>query len=217
MNTPNNEPALAMIEIPGKGKFPVPGEVYEYMSKSKDIIKNLSQTTADLSAMLMPMSGIGMAFTMIAATKAGEHIGEEIKPNESAFEATVKMVTTIRTPMEKALEELREALQKIGRESWILHKKHDYQECAKDIRATLQKFQLLKDEDCNQKIDLGELDEDCIYNRNLYIYRDGSQFVITTFNPNNLAPPEWDEKEYAYGHTVPQAFELLAKIKGWVK
>lgn len=193
----------------------------------KEIIKELAQMVADLSAMMMPLSGLTMVCMSMAAKKAGEHIGEEIKPSESAFEGTVKMVNNIRRPMEEAIDKLDKDNKALTATNKATAKE------LKELKLEVEMLRIYGSKESNgladsviHKINLYTSTKifECIiafgkkynYYDPIYVERDGNAYYASTFKPDTIAPPEWVEGEYAYGETPEEALETLAKLKRFV-
>lgn len=80
---------------------------------SKTMLKNLAQHAADTSAMFMPLSDFAMIGAAMLAKQAGELLGEDIQPSESAYNGTVNMVSRIRGEADKAIEKLSKDLDEL--------------------------------------------------------------------------------------------------------
>jgi hypothetical protein len=82
--------------------------------KEKLMMTNMAQAVADLSAMMMPMSGLTMMGLMMQAKAVAMHLElPDFKPSDSAFEGTVKMVAIIRKPMEEQYDKLKKELEEL--------------------------------------------------------------------------------------------------------
>lgn len=83
----------------------------------KKLLKDLAQHAADTGAMFMPMSGFAMIGAMMLSKKAGEILGEEIKPTEKAFLGTQRMIDTIAGEYKEALEKVSKELEDLRMET----------------------------------------------------------------------------------------------------